>query len=285
MPRGGTPLSQLRRLRSVLKQERDKLQLTQKDVADALDWSPSKLIRIENGTVGISITDLKALLLNYKVTDEKRVDELVAMARAGKETAWWHRYRDIYPQQHLTFLGLESSAVRIRQAQCLGVPGILQTRDYAHAMVVARTRNADEKVIARGVEVRLERQKLLKSGGPEMFFILDESVLRRQIGSREVMREQLIRLKELAALSYITIQMVPFSAGWHRGLQSSFEIFEMSEQEDDYALVLEQPLKDVVTEDSSDETKEYVLIFRDLLKIALSEDETVQFIDKILLEG
>jgi transcriptional regulator with XRE-family HTH domain len=284
MPRGGTPLSQLRRLRSVLRRERDKLQLTQKDVADALDWSPSKLIRIENGTVGISITDLKALLLNYKVTDESRVDELVAMARAGKEPAWWHEYRDYFPQQFLTFLGLESSAVRLRQAQCLGVPGILQTRDYAHAMVVSRG-VAEPERIERGVAVRLQRQKLLEPGGPESFFVLDESVLRRQIGSREVMREQLIRLKELAALPNVTIQMVPFTAGWHRGLQSSFEIFEMSEEEDDYALILEQPLKDVVIEDSSEETRQYVMIFRDLLKVALTEDETVKFIDKILLEG
>jgi transcriptional regulator with XRE-family HTH domain len=283
MTRGVTPLSQLRRLRSELRQERDRLQLTQKDVADALDWSPSKLIRIENGTVGISITDLKALLLNYKVTDEDRVEELVAMARAGKEQAWWHKYRDNYSKQFLTFLGLESSAIRLRQFQSLAVPGILQTRDYARVLVSRGL--ADFEQIENGVAVRLQRQKLLEPGGPESFFILDESVLRRQVGSLQIMRDQLNRLKDLAALPNVTIQVVPFTAGRHRGLLGSFEIFELSEQEDDYALLLEQPYKDVLIEDSSEETREYVVIFRELEKIALSEDETVKFIDKVLAEG
>jgi transcriptional regulator with XRE-family HTH domain len=283
MTRGKTPLSQLRRLRNELRQERDRLQLTQKDVADSLDWSPSKLIRIENGTVGISITDLKALLLNYKITDDARVEEFVAMARAGKEQAWWHKYRDNYPKQFLTFLGLESSAIRLRQFQSLVVPGILQTRDYARVLVSQGL--ADEEKIEIGVAVRLQRQKLLEPGGPDSYFILDESVLRRQVGSPAVMRDQLNRLKELAALSNVTIQVVPFSAGRHRGLQGSFEIFELSEQEDDYALLLEQPLKDVLIEDSSEETRDYVVIFRELEKVALSEEETIKFIDKVLAEG
>ncbi|HEV7977362.1 helix-turn-helix transcriptional regulator [Amycolatopsis sp.] len=283
MTRGKTPLSQLRRLRSELRQERDRLQLTQKDVADSLDWSPSKLIRIENGTVGISITDLKALLLNYKITDEGRVEQFVAMARAGKEQAWWHKYRDNYSKQFLTFLGLESSAIRLRQFQNLAVPGILQTRDYARVLV--STGIADEERIENGVAVRLQRQKLLEPGGPDSYFILDESVLRRQVGGPEVMRDQLKRLKELAALDNVTIQVVPFSAGRHRGLVGSFEIFELSDQEDDYALMLEQPYKDVLIEDSSEETREYVVIFRELEKVALSEEETVEFIDQVLAEA
>jgi len=283
MTRGKTPLSQLRRLRSELRQERDRLQLTQKDVADSLDWSPSKLIRIENGTVGISITDLKALLLNYKITDEARVEEFVAMARAGKEQAWWHKYRDNYSKQFLTFLGLESSAIRLRQFQNLAVPGILQTREYARVLVSAGT--ADEERIENGVAVRLQRQKLLEPGGPDSYFILDESVLRRQVGGPEVMRDQLKRLKELAVLDNVTIQVVPFTAGRHRGLVGSFEIFELSDQEDDYALMLEQPYKDVLIEDSSEETREYVVIFRELEKIALSEEETIKFIDKVLSEA
>ena len=282
MTRGVTPLSQLRRLRSELRQERDKLRLTQKDVADALDWSPSKLIRIENGTVGISITDLKALLLNYKIINEDRVDELVAMARAGKEQAWWHKYRDNYSKQFLTFLGLESSAIRLRQFQSLAVPGILQTRDYARVLVSQGL--ADEERIQTGVAVRLQRQKLLEPGGPDSYFILDESVLRRRVGSPEIMREQLNRLKELAALPNVTIQVVPFTAGRHRGLLGSFEIFELSDQEDDYALLLEQPYKDVLIEDSSEETREYVVIFRELEKVALGEEESVKFIDKVLAE-
>jgi transcriptional regulator with XRE-family HTH domain len=266
----------------VLRRERDRLQLTQKDVAEALDWSPSKLIRIENGTVGISITDLKALLLHYKITDEARVDELVGMARAGKEQAWWHKYRDNHSLQFLTFLGLEASAIRIRQSQGLVVPGLLQTRAYAEAMVAAEP---DAKRREDGVTVRLERQKLLGKDGPELIFILDESVLHRRVGSAAVMREQLLQLKEKAAMPNVSLQVVPFSAGRHRGLLSSFEIFELSTQEDDYALLLEQPYKDVLIEDSSEETREYVGIFRELEKIALSGAETIELIEKVLQQG
>src|SRR6266536_3046279 len=104
----GTPLSEQRRVRVALKKAREGLNMTQQAVADALDWSTSKVIRMENGSVGISVTDLKALLLHYSITDQVEVERMVQGVRAGKQAAWWQRYRNESPQQFITFLGLEA---------------------------------------------------------------------------------------------------------------------------------------------------------------------------------
>jgi transcriptional regulator with XRE-family HTH domain len=280
MTRVGTPVAQLRRLRGVLRRERESTGLTQKDVADALDWSLSKLIRIEKGPVGISVTDLKALLLQYRITDADRVNELVEMARGAKQPAWWDKYRDMSSPQFLRFLGLEASAIRLRQLQITVVPGILQVPDYARTMI-APTEPIPERV-DRGVEIRMQRQRLIGPDGPEMVFILDESVLYRSIGGPAVMRAQLLRLIELADQPNVTIQVLPFSAGMHQGMRSSFEIFEMSEAENDFALLIEQPYQDTLIDETSDEVVEYVNIFLELEKIALSPDDSVQLIEQVL---
>src|SRR5262245_2049783 len=133
--RGETPQSEHRRLMVALRQAREARQLTQKEVADALEWSASKLIRIERGTVGISVTDLKALLLHYEVTDTDEVDRMVEMARASKKAVWWQEYRELLPQDFYTFIGLEASAIRIKQFHGLVVPGLLQSEDYVKSIL------------------------------------------------------------------------------------------------------------------------------------------------------
>lgn len=281
MPRGGTPVSQLRRLRAELKTLREGLGQTQKDVADALEWSSSKVIRIENGPVGISITDLKALLFHYKVVDDERVDELLELARGSKQPAWWHRFKDVHSAKFLTFLGLESSAIRIRQFQQMVVPGLLQSPEYMRALL--KSFGNSPEVVERGSTVRLERQRtVMVENDVETFFILEESVLHRLIGDEWVMRGQLLHLKELAARPNIRIQIVPFTAGVHRGLGVSFEIFQLSEQEDDYAMVVELPYQDRLIEESNEETKDYVAIFAELEKVALSPEDSLVLIDRLL---
>jgi len=282
MTRAGTPVAQLRRLRGVLRQERESTGLTQKDVADALDWSLSKLIRIEKGPVGISVTDLKALLLQYQITDKDRVNQLVEMARGARQPAWWDKYRDMSSPQFLRFLGLEASAIRLRQLQITVVPGILQVPEYARTMITPTETVADR--IDRGVAIRMERQKLIGADGPEMFFIVDESVLHRSIGGPDVMRAQLLRLIELSDQPNVGIQVLPFTAGMHQGMRSSFEIFELSEAENDYALLIEQPYQDTLIDETSDEVVEYVNLFMELEKLALSPDDSVQLIERVLAQ-
>ena len=208
--RGRNPVTQQRQLRAELRTAREAADFTQKGAADALDWSLSKLIRIETGAVRVSITDLRALLQLYGVTNQDKIDELVDMARSGKQRAWWDRYRPRLPQSFVTFLGLEDSTSLLRQFQPLFVPGLLQTEDYARA-VVSLYNPHDEDAIERGVEIRMERQdRFYEKGHQRAFFILDESALRRQIGGPQVMRRQLERLKEVNRLPFVSIQVVTF---------------------------------------------------------------------------
>lgn len=279
-PKGETPLSERRRLRVALRNARDALKLTQKDVAEALDWSTSKLVRIEHGSVGISVTDLKALLAHYGITDPGNVEAMVAMARASKKSVWWDSYRDFVSPQFLIFLGLEASTIRLRQFQGLLVPGLLQSRQYIHELLLLGPNDAEG--VRRGTELRLRRQDIISADGPDMIFIIDESVLYRRVGDNSVMREQLLKIREIATHPQVTIQVMPFSAGVHKGMKSSFEILELSDEPDDYALLLEHPYKDNLIPDPSDETKEFVEIFVELEKIALPASETPRLIDKRL---
>lgn len=284
MPMGDNPVSQLRRLRTELRKERDAAGLTQREVADALDWSPSKLIRIERGPVGISVTDVRALLQHYDVSDKRRVDHLVGLARASKGPVWWDQYREFYTPQFITFLALEASSVRLRKFQGTNVPGILQHPDYMSA-ILAQTVN-DPVRERRGYEIRARRQELIQPDGIELVSILDESVLHRVVGSPEIMRIQLNHLVELQKQPNITIRVVPYSAGVHKGMLASFTIYELSEEHDDYAVQVEQPYGDQLVQESSDETKEYLTIFEELKdKIALQPDESTALLERIAAGG
>lgn len=281
--RGETPLLELRRLRARLRQAREAMRLTQRDVAESLDWSTSKLIRIENGSVGISVTDLKALLHHYHITEPSDVDQLVGMARSAKKSAWWQEYRNKISQQFVTFLGLESSAIRIRQFQGLLIPGLLQAPSYAEKLV--RLNAKEEEEVRLRLEIRLRRQDLVMTENPaEGFFIIDESVLYRQIVDTEGMREQLRKLKEMAERPNISVQIMPYSAGAHRGMKGSFEILELSDEPDDYAMLIEGVYKDQLVSDPNDETREFTQTFYELEKLALPASETPRLIDKRLEE-
>ncbi|RSM85027.1 transcriptional regulator [Kibdelosporangium aridum] len=277
---GGTPARDKLQLRLALRDARTKRKLTQKDVADAMEWSTSKLVRIEGGNVGISVTDLKALLFQYEITDEAEVGRFVELARAAKKAAWWQPYRDYFPPEFITFLGLEASSIRLRQFQQLVVPGLLQAPEYIRVLMQLGSPPPEQQ--ERGFAIRTQRQKLIADGGPEMFFIIDESVLFRQIGDQSVMRAQLLHLKELAARSNISIRILPFSVGVHPGMRESFEIFELSEESSNYALQIEGILRDRLFPEPSSETARYVDIFFRLEKLALPKEETPGIIDERL---
>ncbi|WP_256239437.1 helix-turn-helix domain-containing protein [Lentzea flaviverrucosa] len=278
-----SPVVLQKRLLDELRQMRDDLDLTQQAVADALDWSVSKLIRVEKGENKVSVTDVQALLFHYGVTDKERVDELVGMARAIKRSrsAWMDKYKGFFSEQFARFLELETSAIRVRQCQLNVVPGLLQISDYARVLVAANAPNEDS--VARGVEIRLHRQSMLEPGGPEIFIVLDEAVLHRVIGSEDLLRRQLVRIKEVAALPQVTIQVLPFAKGIHPAMKSSFSILDFSEDEDDFALLIEQPYKDNLLT-AGPELKEYLNYFYQLEKFALPASETPNVIDRRLEE-
>lgn len=279
------PVAAERRLRAELRRLREQAGKTQKQVAEALDWSASKIIRIETGAVGISTTDLKALLDLYAVHDQQQVDAMIKLARNSREHAWWDEYRSFpeYSSQFITFLGLEASASLLRRYQVLLIPGLLQTEAYARAIISAYT--PDEESTERGVRIRMRRQELLDSAdGPKAFFVVDESAIRRWAGDEAVWRAQLLRLKELNRRPNISIQVITFDQGVHLDLQFPFNILEFPEAGQDHVVFIDQPEGDVMLRNDPVETSGYLEKFYQLEAMARPSSELDMVIDRVLAE-
>lgn len=280
-PKRENPVVQQRRLRSELRKIRDAKHLVQKEVAQALDWSVSKLIRIETGVVGLTKVDLMALLRHYEVDDKERVDELLEIARISKQSAWWDKYREHFGAQFITFLGYEASAKVIRQFHSLAVPGLLQTREYANALMTSYKESPEK--ISLGVDVRLERQRVFdQEDAPKFFFILDEAVVRRAVGGPNVMREQLQRIKELSHKDNISIQIARFDIGGYAGMKGSFTVFELPYEDEDYAVLLEHANGDVLVQNNPAEASEFVETFYELEAAASPKADTIKILDEVL---
>jgi transcriptional regulator with XRE-family HTH domain len=270
-----------RRLRVELRKARDEAGLTQEQVADHLDWSLSKMIRIESGAVNISTTDLKALLALYSATEEQTT-ELVALAKSARERAWWSGYKKILSAPYYELIGYESAASIIRQYHNMAVPGLLQTQDYAQAYVAGMLPKERAGDVEALVEVRMRRQEILEQDDPAQFyFILDESVVRRLIGGSHVMRSQLRHLAELTTQPHITIEVVPFSAGVNPGLRGSFTLLEFPSPEDDDVLHLESPDSIRVTRDQQEAIVSYRESFEELREISLRPEGTAVLLNQL----
>lgn len=268
------------RLRGELRRLRVAAKLTQRAVAEALDCSQSKIVRIESGAVGISSIDLRALLALYGVTDAARIDEMVEWGRMRRQHSWWDDY-DLLDQHFTTFLGLEAAAVRIQQSQSSLVPGLLQTKEYAQAAIAGY--DSDPDLIQQGVDARMRRQEyLLDADGPEMYFIMDEAAVRRMVGKAATMRAQLCRLVELAERSNIHIQVVPFEHGSYVGARGSFITLEFGDSGSDPVVFIEQPWRDELVQNDRREIDGYLRTFEELRRSAMPESEFAGFVRRIL---
>jgi transcriptional regulator with XRE-family HTH domain len=270
-----------RRLRVELRRARTKAGLTQKDVAQALDWSPSKVIRIESGQVAISTTDLKALLTEYGVSDGETVADLVDLARNSKKQPW-SQYKDVLSADDQAYFGYESSAQIIRQFEPLLVPGLLQTEDYTRALL-NEAFDYPQKKIDRLVEARKERQELLtRDDAPETFCIIDEAVVRRLVGGAEVMREQLQQLLVLNEMPHVTLQVVPFEKGAYQGLQGPFVLLEYGESVEPVPTEGEQ--EPIEAEPDGLETDNFVLYLESRASLALRDQPalTGEYLERFL---
>ncbi|WP_033280037.1 helix-turn-helix domain-containing protein [Streptomyces sp. NRRL F-525] len=260
------------RLRTELRKARNQVGLTQREVATKMYWSPSKLIRIEAGEVAISVNDLKALLIEYGVTDRRKIDELLQLARSSRKMPF-SEYRDVLSKEFLTFLALESSASIIRGFHFFVVPGLFQTEEYMRAMAAGTGQATSPERLDRLVEARLSRQEILEGDeGPKLFMILDESVIRRQIGGPKVMRSQLDRLADLASHPRITIQVLPFGVGAHRGLMGPFTHFEFREDGMPDSIHLENPRGESYASNDPEVTGRYLETFWGLEDQALLDN-------------
>ena len=279
-----SPVVARRRLRTELRRARLDAEQTQEQVAAAMDWSLSKLIRIENGSVGISLNDLKAILAHYKITDEERTAELIALSKQSRERSWWNTYRDLSPRL-VQLIEYESASFIIRNFQPMVIPGLLQTEEYATAMIRNYSPQATGQEVKTGIEVRMKRQQILQqSQMPLMFFIMDEAAVRRLVGGREAMSRQVKRLLEESAKPAVTIEVVPFSAGAHPGMQGSFMLFEFPDAEDDDALYLEGPGEIRLNRDDAEEISNFRDRFEALRELSLGPQGSVDLLRHLLSE-
>jgi transcriptional regulator with XRE-family HTH domain len=279
------PVINRRRLRNELRRAREAADKSQQAVALAMDWSASKLIRIESGAVSVSTNDLRALLSFYGVP-QSRVLELVDVARVARQPPRWGIYRNVATPEFIAYLGYESSATVIRNFEPLFVPGLLQTEEYARETILKmaererRLEVPDEARIDALVDLRVERQEILTcEPRPNFHFIMDEAAVRRHVGGRRVMCRQLCHILELTAADNITIRVVPFKAGAYQRLWAAFVLLEFAEAEDEDVLVIEDPfgrsliIREATTPERDGLTPENLLAdFWELEQIAPAQD-------------
>lgn len=266
------------KLRTELRQLREQATLTQEQAATEMEWSLSKLVRIEAGTVGISVNDLRALLGLYGVQERTQVDDLLDLARVAKKRAWWSQYREVLAPPYLEFIGCEADASTIRYFHPTVIPVLLQTEEYARAIVQdAALESPDSELAEPRLKVRLTRiQETFNRPEPaRMTVLLDEAVLHRVVGSVEVMRTQLHHLATLATRRTISLGVIPFAAGAHPGLYGSFVLFEFADPADDAVLYVEQAQHQMLLRDRPDQVSEYERTFARLSELALPYGESI----------
>lgn len=221
------------RLRERFKKAREATGLTQREVATAFGWSPSKIIRIESGKIGLNVTDAMALVSKYGIAKEEG-RELVDLARKARQPSWYVAYKEVMTPEYEAYVAYEESASIVRNFERNVVPGLLQTEQYARSLYKESQKEgylSNDKV-EKLVELRIRRQVALESDSAEFHFILDESVLRREIGGEEVMKQQFETLLALDALDNVNIHYVPFTKGAYPQFRNPYQVFEFTDAED-----------------------------------------------------
>src|ERR1700745_1541128 len=216
--RAGGPTVQRLVLRSQLLRARWAGGITAEEAAEAIRGSHAKISRMEHGRVGFKERDVGDLLTLYGVTDNEERAALLNLAREANTPGWWHAYSDVLPTWLEPYVGLEAAASVIRTYQIQFVPGLLQTEGYARALI-RQGSAASEEEIARRSELRASRQEILRRpDAPQLWVVVDGGAMRRPVGSREIVREQLTYLAEMADHPAVTLQILTFSAGAHSAM-------------------------------------------------------------------
>jgi transcriptional regulator with XRE-family HTH domain len=211
---------------------RERAGLSYEQAAHALDVTHATIRRMEKAEVGLRLPYVEKLLQVYGIADPLEVERFLDLVKEANRPGWWHRFRDVLPDWFSAFVSLEGSAVLIRAYEPHYIPGLLQTDDYAHAVLRAGRPQASQAEIDRSVALRRERQALLtREEPPLLWVVMDETVLRRPIGGAGVMRAQISRLIEACDMPQIRLQVLPFSLGPHPAMYGPFHIFRFAQPE------------------------------------------------------
>jgi transcriptional regulator with XRE-family HTH domain len=272
-----SPTVRSRRLRSLLRKLREDRGLTIEQVVRQVDWQAPKLSRIETGQRHAHPNDVRALADVYGVSDADK-EALITLAREARQRGWWQPYSDALPPWFETYVGLEAEAASISAYGPELVPGLMQTEAYARAQMKAAPIPDSDEEIDKRIAVRMNRQRrLVESSPPECWVILNEAVLRRQVGGTETMHAQLTHLIDLARVPTVALQVLPFAAGAHPGTHGAFMILGFPEPNDlDVAYV--EYLTGSAYLEAPHEVARYTLVMNHLRARALSADESVALI-------
>lgn len=275
------PTVRRRRLGSELRRLRENRGMTAEEVAGRLMVSQSKISRLENGRRSISQRDVRDLCDVYEVTDEQMRGSLMEMAKESRQRGWWHDFNDM-PTPYSVYIGLEAEASSIRAYESSFVPGLLQTEQYAHAVVEGTQPDTDALSVQRRVQVRMKRQERVNGENQlgSLWTVIDEAVLRRVVGSHEVMAQQLKHMLELSQRSNITIQVIPFSHGAHPGMTGTFSLLEFPESADSTVVYFEGVTSDLYLEKEAD-VRRYTGLYDYLRAAALGVAESRTLIARI----
>ncbi len=244
---------QLRRLREASG-------ITSVEAAEAIRATPSKISRLERGRTAAKQRDVADLLSLYGVTGQAEREELLEVVRQAGAPGWWQQYSDVLPRWFESYIGLEKAASVIRSYEVQFVQGLLQTEDYARAVILIGNAHASAGEIDRRVSLRMGRQELLtQPGAPELWAVLDEAVLRRSPGAPKVLHAQLEHLLQVTELPNVTLQIVPFDAGPHAAAGGPFSILRFPEPDLPDLVYLEQ-LNSAVYLDHPEEVTNYLTI-------------------------
>jgi transcriptional regulator with XRE-family HTH domain len=269
-----SPTIRRRRLGAELRRYRDAAGVTIDVVADRLGCSPSKVSRIETGHTSATPRDVKDMLDIYGVNGIES-EELVQISREARQKGWWHPFSTVLTG---AYVGLEAAARSIRAYEQQVIPGLLQTDKYAIAMIRAARLGDSDREIEQRVRVRMARQALLIQDDPiDLQVVLDEAVVSRPVGGDEVMRDQLLRLVEATRLPNVTLQILPFAAGAHAGMDGTFSILDFPDAEDPSVVFAENATGGLFLE-KSDELRKYNSIFDTIRSSALSPEESQNMI-------
>ncbi len=284
-----TPTVRRRRLGAELRRLREAAGVKPEAAAERIDSDRTKMSRVENGRQAIKPLEVEALLKLYGVEDERLTTALCTLAREGRKKNWWQQYSDIMVDSLRERLAIESDVASISQYSQILVPGLLQTREYATALIRGAGNSSGEAQIAAFVELRMRRQEVLKRetpAAPHYTCLLEEAVLRRPIGGAKVLARQLRALIDINGLPDLSIQVIPSDQGWHAGLEGSYEIYSYPDPMDFDVVCLEYLNGAMYLEENGPVAK-YRKSFDQLRVAALSSRQSMDLISRVAddLEG